>query len=304
MRKILFILSFLLAQHGFAQNAAMQLTSMNVVYIGIKNPFKVGGDGLTSSNLVYKTENCEVEMKGFTGTIQPTGEGKECNVYIGKVLKFDTVWMDTFEFRVRKVPIPHFSIGTLRNGAVTTGIILKAQTRPFIYYYPSIPYLKLKSRIDSCVLLIALPDTLIYHRFYHIDSFKYGLTEEERIADSIQDWACMLYDFPIHYYGISFGRIDFGRYGTSANLYLNDIHYSIISNKDEINRRYNQEFKISIDVVMHDSIPYYYKAAKKNEKLKNREKSKTNSIGQFIPKKGKTYAFYGYSGDFLFEQTF
>ena len=34
------------------------------------------------------------------------------------------------------------------------------------------------------------------------------------------------------------------------------------------------------------------------------EINKLNLIRFLIPQKGKTYAFYGYSGDFLFEQKF
>ena len=163
MRKILFILCLLLTQQGFGQNAALQLTSMNVVYIGLKNPFKLAGNGLSAENLVYQTQNCKVTLNGLEGTNE-VADGRECKVYIGKVLKRDTVWTDTFEFRVRRVPEPTYSLGSLieGEGKASVGKIL-AQTKLFAYV-PNLAHSYVRYQVDSLTIILAYRDSISVER--------------------------------------------------------------------------------------------------------------------------------------------
>ena len=101
----------------FAQNTALQLTEMNLLYKGLNNPFKVAVDGLDSKDIVLKTSTgLDVKYAGEKSFIKVRKKSKRVEyITIGKLAKSDTQWLDTYEFRIRSLPQPTAQLGDLVN---------------------------------------------------------------------------------------------------------------------------------------------------------------------------------------------
>jgi hypothetical protein len=100
-----------------AQNTAIQLTEMNLLYKGINNGFKVAVDNVDSKNVVVKTsaglEIRYIEEESFI-MVKRNNEREEF-ITVGKLIKGDTQWLDTYAYRIRSLPQPTAQLGELAN---------------------------------------------------------------------------------------------------------------------------------------------------------------------------------------------
>lgn len=125
MRKLL-ILLFLFSCASAPKQSAFELTKMNVVYIGVPNPFNLVIQGVPREDLRFATKNCEV-MDSSGQFYLFSFERGEAEVWIINQ-KGDT--LDKRVMRSRSIPKPELSFGILESGTYPRGVI---RVQPGIY---------------------------------------------------------------------------------------------------------------------------------------------------------------------------
>lgn len=107
----------------FSQKAVVELSSMNVVYIGLENPIEVAVEGLKNSQLKISANGCDV-----VGTpsermyIKATLPGK-CSVKVG-YYKNGKLVSQTFDYRIKQLPDPDVLFGSLEEGKYSKQVLL------------------------------------------------------------------------------------------------------------------------------------------------------------------------------------
>jgi hypothetical protein len=111
------LLAFILTNYGYAQNSAVQLVEMNLLYKGIDNHFRVAVDGVQKEQTVIKTSpGLKIKNDGLLSTIKVNKKYKRQEyIYVGRLAKEDTVWLDTFKYRIRSLPRPTAQFGEIVN---------------------------------------------------------------------------------------------------------------------------------------------------------------------------------------------
>jgi hypothetical protein len=114
--KIVGTLAFILLAFAVnAQTVAVELTEMNVIYRGAKNPVRIAISGVADTDLVVKTtENItyhKTEDAEYI-TAEKLGIGI---IYVGKKQKKDTLWLHQSEFRIHNMPPPQVQFGGIPN---------------------------------------------------------------------------------------------------------------------------------------------------------------------------------------------
>lgn len=132
MRWIFILLLSFFPVFMHAQQAVVGLPAMNVLYIGLDNEVKIAVAGHKTKKLV----------KEFTGGDIIESEGKlylrvynrgDARLRIGIKKKEDTLWVDSMEFRIRRMLLPLPQLGTLQNGSVESAATIRANaTRVFM----------------------------------------------------------------------------------------------------------------------------------------------------------------------------
>lgn len=148
MRKLL-ILLFLFSCASAPKQSAFELTKMNVVYIGVPNPFNLVIQGVPREDLRFATKNCEV--------VDSSGQ-----FYLFSFERGDAkVWIlnqkgDTLDKRVmrsRHIPRLQLTLGTLESGAYTRGAI-RAQPGLYATIGEGFAYEGISYRVDSAYVSI------------------------------------------------------------------------------------------------------------------------------------------------------
>lgn len=109
------IVFILLGFAATAQTVAVELTEMNVIYRGARNPVRIAISDVADEDLVIKTnENItyhKTEDKEYI-TAEKRGVGV---LYVGKKQTKDTLWLHQAEFRIRDLPPPDVQFGGILN---------------------------------------------------------------------------------------------------------------------------------------------------------------------------------------------
>lgn len=100
-----------------AQDIALGLPQMNVIYIGINNEVTIAVNGYATKSLVYETINCEIIEKEGKRYLRSYSRGL-AQLKVGVKLKGNVKWLETYEFRVRMIPSGEMHLGTISNGEV------------------------------------------------------------------------------------------------------------------------------------------------------------------------------------------
>ena len=113
-----FLIPFLLISYfSTAQTVAVELSEINLLYRGLDNPLKVAISDTKPENTVIKTsEGLKLKVENGNYAIFCMKDAKpQEQVYVGKLMKKDTVWLDTFTYRLRSLPQPVARFGSLSN---------------------------------------------------------------------------------------------------------------------------------------------------------------------------------------------
>lgn len=116
--KNIFLIPFLLISYfSAAQTVAVELSEINLLYRGLHNPLKVAISETKPENTIVKTsEGLKLKLENGNYTIMCMKAAKpQEHVYVGKLVKKDTVWVDTFTYRVRSLPQPMAQFGQIPN---------------------------------------------------------------------------------------------------------------------------------------------------------------------------------------------
>ncbi|PCJ65336.1 MAG: hypothetical protein COA58_10785 [Bacteroidetes bacterium] len=143
-----------------AQTSAVQLTEMNLLYKGMNNPFRVAVDGVKQENIVVRTSK-GLRLKQEDGNhylFVNKHNNREELVYVGKVIKTDTTWLDSFRYRIRYLPNPTAQFGTLLNdGLPKDRIKILAQTEIIATMGQSFSY-NLEYQVKAFKMIFAYAD--------------------------------------------------------------------------------------------------------------------------------------------------
>lgn len=117
MKNAIVILLLFLSYFSTAQTVAVELSEINLLYKGLDNPLKVAISDTKPENTVVKTsEGLKLKVENGNYTIHCLkGAKNQEYVFVGKVVKKDTVWLDTFTYRLRSLPQPVARFGSLPN---------------------------------------------------------------------------------------------------------------------------------------------------------------------------------------------
>ena len=133
MTKI-FLLTLTLAFLSFkshSQQVAIELEKMNVFYKSIENPIKVVAQNYPCEKLILKSKYGTIRHAGDScHYIYRTDSCKAYyeSIFVGKNLGDKLIWLDTLNFRLKKIPDPIVFVGYItsygnidRNNLIATG---------------------------------------------------------------------------------------------------------------------------------------------------------------------------------------
>jgi hypothetical protein len=114
------LIGFWISQ-AHAQKAAIQLEPMNILYIGLKTPVRIVVEGKKDSEIVTRiSQGCIITKENHQYYLTADGSNGPISVEVGYLtVKRDTIWVDTFEFRVRKLPRPEILLGPKTPGYIS-----------------------------------------------------------------------------------------------------------------------------------------------------------------------------------------
>jgi hypothetical protein len=116
---ILFLFSpILILSQQRNEIAAIELTKMNILYLGVDNPVKVAVSGCKASDLKLTATNASISESHGTFYVRPQTPGKvtlsvSCQ---GKLIR-------AAEFRVRMVPYPIARVGGIKEQTVSLNLL-------------------------------------------------------------------------------------------------------------------------------------------------------------------------------------
>ena len=117
MKNAITILLLFASYFSTAQTVAVELSEINLLYRGLDNPLKVAISDTKPENTIVKTSEglkLKLENGNYTIICMKDAEHQEY-VYVGKLQKKDTIWIDTFAYRVRSLPQPMAQFGQIPN---------------------------------------------------------------------------------------------------------------------------------------------------------------------------------------------
>jgi gliding motility-associated protein GldM len=104
----------------------MSATRMNVFYLGIKNPFDVGGGGIPKENLSVSMTNGKISKTGDTYVIEPKEldeVGRRTKVTVTANIGGQNRVVGVSEWRVKKVPDPVAQVGGQSGGDIQKEVL-------------------------------------------------------------------------------------------------------------------------------------------------------------------------------------
>lgn len=159
MRKLLILFLSAFAVQSNAQ-VAFELIEMNVVYIGLPNPFNLVVQGVAREDLRFATGNCQVLDSAGQFYLKCKHRGDAAVWILNQ--KGDT--LDKKTFRVRSIPKPEVRFGTLKSGKHSAGAI-RAQPGIFATLGEGFAYGGVRYTVDSAVVRIeTLQGTWVCHQ--------------------------------------------------------------------------------------------------------------------------------------------
>jgi len=117
-----FIFLFFSCLICFSQEAIVSLTRENKVYIGIDNPMTVMAENIPCKSIFLRTDNLTIEKDPASKNdcdyyIQPEKEGS-AKIYVCRLYQNDTVVIDSFYFRAKRIPDPEPMIANKKGGYI------------------------------------------------------------------------------------------------------------------------------------------------------------------------------------------
>jgi len=108
-----------LAQKNPGDIVAIELTKMNILYLGIDNPIKVAVSGCRISDVKVNAVNAEIRNTQGNLYVQPKNVGTvTISVYCKDKLHRNA------QFRVKRVPDPIAKIGSVRGGNISKSALM------------------------------------------------------------------------------------------------------------------------------------------------------------------------------------
>jgi antitoxin component YwqK of YwqJK toxin-antitoxin module len=160
MKNASIILLLFVSYFSTAQTVAVELSEINLLYRGLDNPLKVAISDTKPENTVVKTsEGLKLKVENGNYAIFCMKDAKPQEyVYVGRLLKKDTVWVDTFAYRVRSMPQPYAQLGQILNdGLPKLQAQITAQTHVIATFHSGFSY-NLEYKVLSYRLIIAFKD--------------------------------------------------------------------------------------------------------------------------------------------------
>lgn len=156
----LLILSTLIPAAARAQSVAIEHKKMNVFYIGVENPLKIVVESYSCDKVVVKAKGGVVkpssENCGYTYRIDSCMAFSE-QVYVG-VMENNTIkWLDTLDYRLKRMPDPviviagHWSGMVKKEQFIKSSIIAELQNFQFDGYARVLSY-SWEMRRDNMVI--------------------------------------------------------------------------------------------------------------------------------------------------------
>lgn len=124
MRLFVFLLLLFISHSIFAQRTVIGLPKMNMLYIGLENPVNVAVDGVKAKNLVVEMNGGELKGENGSYVFIPDGSARLAVLKVGKKSKKGIKWIDSAEYRVRRVPKPEVLFGTKTGGKMSRGELM------------------------------------------------------------------------------------------------------------------------------------------------------------------------------------
>lgn len=135
---------------SFLPAATISATKMNVLYIGLDNPIEVSVPGVAPGNVSVSMSGGSLAKKGGGKYIARVRGGKEAVIRASaKMPDGSTRSMGAVPFRIKRVPPPVASLGSISgSGRASVGSV-RQQTRLFVYL-PNFPFEGIKYTVNSC----------------------------------------------------------------------------------------------------------------------------------------------------------
>jgi len=135
--------------NSFLPAATISATKMNVLYIGLPNPIEVSVPGVAPGNVTASMSGGALSNKGGGKYVATVRGGKEATIRASaKMPDGSSRSMGAVPFRIKRVPPPTASFGSITGGVASVGKV-KGQTKLYVYLQ-NFPYEGIKYTVNSC----------------------------------------------------------------------------------------------------------------------------------------------------------
>ncbi|HYG15995.1 MAG TPA: hypothetical protein VEC12_09600 [Bacteroidia bacterium] len=199
----LLFIAVLFSLNAPAQKVAVGLPAMNVVYIGLDNEVRIAVEGEKSENIIKELSDGEIIEKEGKIYIRVTKRG-EIKLRIGVKKRKKIKWVDSMVLRARDIPVAYPSLMTLYDGDVQSiGAIKANASRIFMPLGQGFAVEGLRGYVQSFRITV-------------VDSTGYGTVQVK--GHHLNSNALKLIN------NLTGGAV----------IYIDDIYYCILKNKDTV----------------------------------------------------------------------
>jgi len=139
---------------SFLPAATISATKMNVLYIGLPNPIEVSVPGVAPGNVTASMSGGSLSNKGGGKYVATVSGGKEATIRASaKMPDGSTRSMGAVPFRIKRVPPPTASFGSITGGSASVGKV-KGQNKLFVYLQ-NFPYEGITYTVNSCEVSVS-----------------------------------------------------------------------------------------------------------------------------------------------------
>ena len=146
MYRVLILIGLLnLSFSLYSQDISFYNTEFILLYQHKENHLKIMVEGYECKDIVVEVNEGKIRKEGCDFVFTCDHNVRYVYFYIGKIKRGKTIWVDSIQYRVRKIPDPEIMISTKPSGEISIGEIRVVMDSKIRYYSPPIEVMEVPS---------------------------------------------------------------------------------------------------------------------------------------------------------------
>jgi len=118
---LLLLIAGLVPSLSYSQTVAVELVKMNVFYVGVENPIKIAVENYSCEKIIVKPEHGTITQTIDNGHYYYKTDSCaffDERIFVGVTVEDSIKWLDTLEYRVKRIPTPQVVIHGCVSGLI------------------------------------------------------------------------------------------------------------------------------------------------------------------------------------------